>query len=159
MNWLDIVIIVFLAIATIGGLRMGIVKAILSLAGIVVGIILAVRYYVPFSEQLTFISSETIAEIAAFAIILVGVLVIARLIAWLLERAASALMIGWLNRIGGAIFGLVVGALLISTVLALWVKYLGMADIIAESRLASILLYYLPFTLPLLPEDRLRPPF
>ena len=50
MNWLDIVIIVALAISTFLGLKIGIIKALLSLAGLIVGVILAGRYYAPFSE-------------------------------------------------------------------------------------------------------------
>lgn len=44
MSWLDIVIIVVVIIATLWGLRIGIIKAVLSLAGLIVGVILAGRY-------------------------------------------------------------------------------------------------------------------
>ncbi|GAI66173.1 unnamed protein product, partial [marine sediment metagenome] len=50
MNWLDIVIIVAIAIPTFIGLRMGIIKAALSLAGLIVGVILAGLYYVPLTQ-------------------------------------------------------------------------------------------------------------
>jgi membrane protein required for colicin V production len=49
MNWLDIVILVVLAVATLSGLIIGLVSAALSLAGIIVGVMLAGRYYLPFS--------------------------------------------------------------------------------------------------------------
>jgi len=55
MNWLDIVLIVAIAIPTFIGLRIGIIKAALSLAGLIVGVILAGRYYVLLSQQLSFI--------------------------------------------------------------------------------------------------------
>ncbi len=158
MNWLDIVVLVFLAISTLYGLKNGLIKAVLSLAGIVVGVMLAVKFYVPLAERLTFISSETIARIVAFAIILVGIGVIARLIAWLLEKVASVLMVGWLNRIGGAVFGLVLGAMLLGTLLAVWVRYFGIFDIITESRIASFLLN-LPLLPSLIPGDGIPSPF
>ena len=41
MSWLDLVIVVVLAISTFLGLRMGIIKAVLSLAGVIVGVVLA----------------------------------------------------------------------------------------------------------------------
>ena len=44
MNWLDIVILVFVAIAALIGLKIGLIKAALSLAGIILGIFLAGRY-------------------------------------------------------------------------------------------------------------------
>ena len=153
MNWLNIVIIVTLVIPTFLGLRMGIIKAALSLAGLIVGVILAGYYYVPLSEQLPFISSAAVAEIVAFAIILIGVMVIAVVLAWLLKWAISIVMLGWVNRLGGAIFGLVLGTLFCGALLAIWVKYFGMDGVIAESFLATVLLDGFPVVLTLLPDE------
>ena len=152
MNWLDIVIIVAVAIATFLGLRMGIIKAALFLAGLIVGVILAGRYYIPFSEQLSFISPAGVAEIVAFAIILIGVMVIAVVLALLLKWIAKVVMLGWVNHVGGAIFGLVLGAIFCSALLAIWVKYLG-EGAITESTLARILLDRFPMVLALLPDE------
>ncbi len=153
MSWLDIVIIVVVAITTFWGLRIGIIKAVLSLAGLIVGVILAGRYYIPLSEQLTFIPQASIAKIVAFAVILIGVMVIAGVLANLLKWAASVVMLGWVNRLGGAVFGLVLGAIFCSALLAIWVKFFGVAGTISESSLTAILLYYFPAVLALLPGE------
>jgi len=152
MNWLDIVIIVAIAIAILIGLRIGIIKAVLSLAGLIVGVILAGRYYVPFSEWLSFIPQASVAKIVAFAIILIGVMVIAGVLASLLKWAASAIMLGWVNRLGGAVFGLFLGAIFCGALLAIWVKFFDIAAI-SESNLAAILLDRLPVVLALLPDE------
>ncbi len=153
MNWLDIVILVAVVIAIFLGLRIGIIKAALSLAGVIVGVILAGHYYVPLSEQLTFIPRAEVAEAIAFAIILIGVLIIAGVAAKLLKWAASAVLLGWVNHLGGAVFGFVLGAILCSALLATWVKFLGITDIIRESSLAVILLERFPVVLALLPDE------
>ena len=153
MSWLDIVIIVVVVIATFWGLRIGIIKAVLSLAGLIVGVILAGRFYVPLSQQLTFIPQVGIAKIVAFAIILVGIMVIAGVLANLLKWAASIMMLGWVNRLGGAVFGLVLGAIFCSALLAIWVKFLGVAGAISESILTAVLLHYFPMVLALLPGE------
>jgi len=153
MSWLDIVIMVVVAIATFWGLRIGIIKAVLSLAGLIVGVILAGRFYVPLSQQLTFIPQVGIAKIVAFAIILVGIMVIAGVLANLLKWAASIMMLGWVNRLGGAVFGLVLGAIFCSALLAIWVKFLGVAGVISESILTAVLLHYFPMVLALLPGE------
>ena len=152
MNWLDIIIIVVIAIAALLGLRIGIIKAVLSLAGLIVGVILAGRYYVPLSEQLAFIPQANVAKVVAFAIILIGIMVMASVLAWLLKRITSIMMLGWVNRAGGAIFGLVLGAIFCSALLAIWAKFLGV-EAITESGLATILLDRLPMVLALLPEE------
>ncbi|MFC2017423.1 CvpA family protein [Chloroflexota bacterium] len=152
MNWLDIIIIVVIAIAALLGLRIGIIKAVLSLAGLIVGVILAGRYYVPLSEQLAFIPQANAAKVVAFAIILIGIMVMASVLAWFLKWVASIVMLGWINRAGGAIFGLVLGAIFCSALLAIWVKFLGV-ETIAESGLATILLDRFPMVLALLPDE------
>ena len=161
MNWLDIVLIVAIGIATFIGLRKGIIKAALTLAGLILGIFLAGRYYSPFSEQLTLITSPGWAKVAAFAIIFIGVMVIAALLARLIERAASVIMLGWVNRLVGAVLGFMLGAIFCGAILAIWVKYLGIPGAITESRIAPILLNEFPRVLALLPSefDTIRPFF
>ena len=153
MSWVDIVIIAVLIISTILGLRTGIIKAVLSLAGLIIGVILAGRYYVPLSEQLAFIPQAGVAKIVAFVIILIGVMVIAGVLASLLKWAASIVMLGWVNRLGGATFGLVLGAIFCGALLATWVKFLGIAGVIVESALTRTLLDYFPVVLALLPGE------
>ena len=153
MNWLDIVIIVVIAIFTLFGLRAGIIKAVLSLAGLIVGVILAGRYYAPFSEQLSFIPHDSAAKITAFIIILVVVMIIARVLASLLGKLTSLVLLGWLNRLGGAILGFFLGSFLCGALLATWIKYLGIATPITDSGLAPTLLDRLPMVLALLPDE------
>jgi len=153
MNWLDIVIIVVIAISTFIGLRIGLIRAVLSLAGLIVGVILAGRYYILLSEQLAFIPQASVAQIVAFVIILIGVMVIAGVLAWLLKWAASVMMLGWVNRAGGAIFGLVLGVIFCSALLATWVKFFGIVEAISESSLTVILLDQFPMVLALLPKE------
>lgn len=153
MNWLDIVLIVVLAGFTLTGLRTGLIKAILSLAGVIVGVILAGHYYLPLSERLTFISNTAVTKVVAFAIILIGIMVIATVLARFLKWAVSLVMLGWVNRLGGAVFGLILAVILCGAALAAWLKFFGSASTITESGLANILLDRLPLVLALLPEE------
>jgi len=75
--------------------------------------------------------------------------VLARLVKW----AASAMMLGWVNRLGGGILGFVVGAMFCGAFLAMWVKFLGMTGAIAQSTIAPILLDQFPRVLALLPKE------
>ena len=153
MNWLDIVILVIIAIDTLLGLWVGLIKAALFLAGIIVGVILAGRFYTPLSQLLSFIPSEGAAKVVAFAIILVGVMIIAVLLAVLLKRFTSLVMLGWVDRLGGAVFGLLLGAIFCGALLAMWAKFLGVGGAIDGSALAPILLDRFPMVLALLPGE------
>ncbi len=153
MNWLDIVILVALAITALVGLKIGLIKAVLSLAGLILGVILAGRFYAPLSELLTFIPRASVAKIVAFAIILIGVMVIAGVLAMLLKWAASVMMLGWVNRLGGAVFGSLLAAITCGALLAAWAKFFDAGETITESILARVLLDYFPLVLSLLPDE------
>ena len=152
MNGLDIAILVLIAIPTLICLRIGIIKAVLSLVGVVLGIILAGQFYVALSEQLAFISQDNLAKIAAFAIILIGVMLIATVTASLLKLVTSFVMLGWVDHLGGAVLGFATGALLISAVLATLVNLYG-TGLITDSVLAGVMLDKFPLILGLLPEE------
>jgi len=153
MNWLDIVILIIIVIPTLIGLKIGIIKAVLSVAGVVVGVILAGRYYAVLAEHLTFISQPSLAKIAAFAIILIGVMIIAAVIASLIKWVISAVMLGWVNRLGGAVFGFVLGMIFCGALLTIWVKFVGISEPLYESALAALLLDGFPMVLALLPGE------
>ena len=153
MNWLDIVIIALIAVPILIGLKMGIIRAILSLAGVIIGILLAGYFYAMLAEKLTFIPQENLAKIAAFAIIFIGIMIIAGILASILEKMISLVLLGWVNNLGGAAFGFLLGAIFCGALLAIWVNFLGAGETIAESSLAMLLLDRFPMVLALLPDE------
>jgi membrane protein required for colicin V production len=82
----------------------------------------------------------------------VGVIVVAGLLARLLKLALSAVLLGWVDKVGGAVVGLLVGAIIWSIILATWVQFFG-SDLVADSFLAEVLLDKFPLILALLPEE------
>ncbi len=154
MSWLDLVLVVVLAVSAFLGLRMGIIKAVLSLVGVIVGVVLAGQYYVALGDVLPFFSeNSSAAKIVAFAVILIAAMVIAAVAARFLKWAASVMMLGWVNRLGGAAFGLTLGAIFCAALLAIWVNWLGAGDTITESLIAPVLLDKFPMVLALLPDE------
>ena len=152
MNGLDIVIIIALLIPIFIGLKLGIIMAALSLAGLIIGVVLASNFYDSVSKMLGFIPNEDVANIVAFILILVVVMVIVALLARLLKFVASVTMLGWVDHLGGAIFGFLMGAILWSALLATWVKFFG-TGLVTESLLAGMLLDKFPLILALLPSE------
>ena len=80
MNWLDIVIIIALLVSAVGGFMSGLIRSLFSLAGLIIGIILAGHYYTALAGYLTFISDQNAARIAAFVIILLAVGIVATIL-------------------------------------------------------------------------------
>ena len=152
MNWVDIVIIIYLCLSVLSGFMQGLIRTVLSIIGLIVGIILAAHFYKQFGDILTFISNKNVADIVAFVIILLAVVGIAALIAFILRSIIKGIMLGWIDKIGGAVLGLILGALSVAALLAIIVK-LTDSSLITDSKLAGFFLDKFPLILKLLPSD------
>ncbi len=152
MNPLDIVLIVVLVIPALVGLRRGLIKAALSLAGLIVGVVLAGYFYEPVSKLFGFINNQDWANILAFVLILVLVIVAATVLARFLKFAVSVVMLGWVDHVGGAVFGFLLGAIFLGALLATWVQFFG-SELVTGSFLAGVLLDKFPLVLALLPSE------
>ena len=157
MSWLDIVLLVILGLAAFQGVRAGLIKSVLSLAGMMVGIFLAIRLYDDFGSWLNgFISNASIANVVAFVIILLAVVLVATVVSSLLGGLISAIGAGWLNRIGGAIFSLLLSTVVLGALLAVLTKYSfssGLENAIRDSFLADFFLGKFPSVLSVLPSE------
>ncbi len=153
MNWLDIVILIIILASAVSGFVSGLIKSVFSLVGLIVGIVLAGRYYVAFSSNLGFIPGDSGPRIGAFIIIFLAVMLVATLLGIILTKIISAIMLGWLNRIGGAALGVVLGAFFAASLLAIWIQVGSPGDFMTDSKLAPILLDKLPLVLGLLPPE------
>ncbi|MBI4297332.1 MAG: CvpA family protein [Chloroflexi bacterium] len=152
MNWLDMFVLVAAIALGVTGLLMGAVKLVLPLVGTAVGVVAAMRYYQPLASNV--LSSESsLARFAAFAIILVAALVASAIIASLISKALSLIMLGWLNRLAGGAIGLVLGTLVSLVLILLASHYIDLEPTLKDSALASRLLDYFPFVLRLVPEN------
>ena len=108
MNWLDILILVTLVAAALGGIFTGIIRGTTSLAGLLLGIILAGEYYETAAGWFHFINNDNIANVAGFVVILVLVIVIAHIIGTILRAIIKSIMLGWLDHLLGGIIGLLI---------------------------------------------------
>ena len=153
MNWLDIVLILVLALFAFLGFRSGIIRAALILAGLVLGVFLGGRLYVPFANLLSFIPSVTAARVVAFIIIFIAVLAAAVVAAFLLRKTIATIKLGWADRILGALFGLVAGALICGATLALLAHFFNIEGTVSQSWIASLLLDRVPVLFALLPDE------
>jgi membrane protein required for colicin V production len=152
MNWIDIVIIIYLIISVVSGIAQGLIRSILSIVGLIVGIVLAANFYKQFGDVLSFIHNSQVADIVAFIVILLAVMAIAALIAFVLRSLIKAVMLGWIDRLGGAVFGLLLGALSVSALLAVVVK-LTSTSLITDSALAGFFLDKFPLIMGFLPSE------
>ncbi len=115
MNWLDIVILVLIALFAFLGLRHGLIKEIISILAIVGAILAGVIFYVSIRDILiksTFIKNEAIASISGFLLIMICTFVLIKLIGFGLTKITGTLHLNWFNRICGCCFGAIKGVII-----------------------------------------------
>jgi len=154
MNWLDILILVTLVFSVIGGLMTGIVRGACNLAGLIIGIILAGRFYTTVAGWLSFIHNTEVANVIGFGLIVIVVMVLAGIIGSLFSKLVSGLMLGWLDHLVGGVLGFIIGCVTWGAILALWVKFFSAsASAVSGSAIAKILIDRFPVVLSLLPSS------
>ena len=156
MNWLDAVIIVILVLPMLIGYRSGLIRTVVPLIAIVLGIIVAGRTYDGFAGWFHpgLLKSESQASIVAFAIIFILFMAAMAVVSRVLHRFLTLLLMGWVDKIGGLIFGLVIGGLVSGAALSLIANsFPGVEATFQDSALAAFLLDKFPFVLYLLPEE------
>jgi len=116
LNYLDILFAILLLLFAWRGFRKGLVIEIATLAALVLGILLAYYFSDMAAEQLKnfFSISNHYLKAISFILIFIVVLLVVILMGKLIEKLADVMMLGFLNKLAGAIFGILKGALFIS---------------------------------------------
>jgi membrane protein required for colicin V production len=141
MNPLDWLLAILLVYSFTRAAMRGIFAEAFALGGVILGFLFACWFYRAGATRLAgLITSPPIAQLAAFLLILVAIMVIASVIAKLLQRAAKAVGLGFFDRLLGGIFGLVRGAVLGVTLLLAVTAFLPAAPWVQNSLLAPYFL-------------------
>lgn len=121
INWVDISIMIIILFNLVIGIRQGIIRGIINLIGVITAIFLAIFWFKEVGEYIGLHSrlSEEISNILGFAIIFLGVCLIARIIEIFLKKIFSLLFVSWIDGLGGALFGLTRGSLMVGILLVI----------------------------------------
>ncbi len=156
MNWLDVAIVLTVAWFAFNAFRAGLIREVVTLGGLVLGIVLAGLYYDSLAQEvLLFVDNEVAARALGFVLLLGSVFLMGQLLAFLLRGMASLLMLGWADQLLGLAFGVAKGLLLVQALLVLFVTYpqLGLDRAVDESALGRHFLDAAPPLLRLLPAE------
>ena len=103
---LDLIAIVLLIISVFKGLRKGLIVALFSFIAFIVGLAAALKLSAIAAGYIgnTISISEKWLPVLAFIIVFIIVILLVRLGAKLIEKLVQVVMLGWLNRLGGVFF-------------------------------------------------------
>jgi membrane protein required for colicin V production len=116
---IDFIAIGLIVLAIIKGFRKGLVVAVFSLLAFVIGLAAALKLSAVVAEYLgTNINiSQRWLPVLAFAIVFFVVVLLVRLGAKIIEGGLQMAMLGWLNKLGGVVFYLLLYFLIFSIIL------------------------------------------
>jgi len=141
MNLFDCLLVAILAYSTIMAFVRGIILELFSLGGLIAGILVAGWNYNHVAAVLGhLITNPAVAQIVAFLLIIIVVMVISTLLGKALNRTAHAIGLGFFDRLLGALFGFARGCLFGVAILMAIAAFLPHSAWIADSRLSSYFL-------------------
>lgn len=155
MNYIDIVLGILLLFAAINGFRKGLISELASLAALILGIWGAIE----FSD----ITSEFIVEnlnwtsehlnIISFAVTFVVIVILVHIVGSVVNKLVDTIMLGFVNKLAGLVFGILKSALILSIILVVFdkidedIKILS-SKVKAESRLYEPIRNFAPSIFP-----------
>jgi membrane protein required for colicin V production len=156
LNWVDFAIILIIGWFTFASLRAGFIREAMAFAGAVLGVLLAGQFYERLAKDIeVFIDDARAAEVSAFIIILGSTLLGAQMIALFLKRAASLLMLGPLDAMGGGVLGFLKGFVIVEALLIAAIRFpaLHMQEDVTASSFAGFFINLVPVLKLLLPKE------
>ena len=143
MNILDLIILIPLAWSAYKGFSKGLIISVASLLALLLGIYGSIRFSDITSGYLIdhFEFSSQYLPIISFAITFILIVVAIHFLARILDKIVKAVALGFINRISGALFGIIKTAFILSIVILLIDKFDSKTGIISTEQKESSLLY------------------
>ena len=162
-TWLDPALIAIIAGSTVLGLMRGLIRSVAGFVGLILAAVLAGRLavYVQPSLDHANIQHPPVNGAVAFIIAFVAVYVAVEIGAKALKIVTTMFLLGWVDRLGGAVFGLLRGLLIsmfliagltmlgsqqfnstvkqAQTAVFLWQNFSGIADLLPQGMQNSVI--------------------
>jgi membrane protein required for colicin V production len=150
MNWVDIIIIIISVIFALIALKQGIIQIALFIIGLFVGVVLAGNFHESLGRAW---GEASWLSVLAFIIIIIVVLISFSVIGFIVKRFLSFALIGWVDKLLGAVFGFLVGLILSAAIFSAVAKVDLATHAISQSPIAELLIDRFPLLLGLLPSS------
>lgn len=145
MSGLDIAIAVMVLVGLWRGFQTGLIKAIVGLVGWFVALVAATRLAASVAPQMAGVVDSPILQTAlAFLVIVLVVIAAMHLVAVVFSSALSALKLGFLDKLAGAVVGAAKSLLIVLVLLSVAAPLLVRSNLWQQSVLAPELMPFAP---------------
>ena len=124
MNYIDIVLAILLVLAAISGFKKGFIAEVASLAALILGIWGAIEFSYITSEFLidNFKLQTEYLNLISFAVTFVVIVILVHIVGGTVNKLVNAVMLGFVNKLAGLVFGVLKSALILSILLVVFDK-------------------------------------
>ena len=119
MNYLDYTIIILVSIFTIKGLFKGFIHEVFGLVGLIASLVLATKLMGGVSDWIAGIADipPTLNAVLGFIIVFFLVMLISQLVIHMAQKVVKWALLGWADKLAGALSGFLKGAIIASLML------------------------------------------
>ncbi|MFO7814784.1 MAG: CvpA family protein [Halanaerobiales bacterium] len=146
---IDILISLILLFFIFEGYKKGFVKQTATVFGILISLFLAITRYAEFQYFLEpYLNvSETFLQFISFAVIFIGVNIVIQILSNVLEKMTDNAFIQPFNQVGGALFGLIKGGVLVYFLILILseIPYQSLTESLEQSMFANRFLELTPY--------------
>ena len=143
---IDIIFLVLIALACFKGLRRGLIMAIFSMLGFFIGLAVALKFSAFAATKISVYTGDAKwLPFISFVVVLIAVNIIVRLAGRLIEKSFQVVMLGWANRLAGALLYV----FMYSIVYSIFLFYAVQIHFIKPETISSSIVY--PYLQPLGP--------
>ncbi|WP_167605945.1 CvpA family protein [Maribellus sediminis] len=124
MNYIDIILLILLILAAVSGFKKGLVAEVASLAALILGIWGAIEF--------SYITSDFLVEnfdlktdhlnIISFVVTFVVIVILVHIVGNVVNKMLETVMLGFVNKLAGLVFGVLKSALILSILLVVFDK-------------------------------------
>ena len=107
MVGLDLVIVVFCAFLVAKGIWKGFVKEIAGIVAVIGGVAVSFLFHAQVQPYMAAFVGERYVQLVSYVIVFLGFYLVVMLLGKLLDKILRSIMLGGVNRILGALFGLI----------------------------------------------------
>ena len=143
MNYIDIIIGILLLLSAISGFKKGLIAELASLAALILGIWGAVEF--------SFVTSEFLVEnlnlttehlpIISFVVTFIVIVILVHIVGNVVNKMVETVMLGFVNKLAGLVFGFLRAALVLSIILVVFDKIDEDVEILSEQTKENSKLY------------------
>ncbi|MEN8117556.1 MAG: CvpA family protein [Bacteroidota bacterium] len=134
MNYIDIILGILLILAAISGFKKGLIVELASLAALILGIWGAIEFSDITSEFLieNFDLQTEYLNIISFVVTFVVIVILVHVVGNVVNKLVETVMLGFINKLAGLVFGVLKSALILSIILVVFDKINEDVEIISK---------------------------